>query len=201
MHCNYYYSKRIVMTRRSLIKIFAASGVLLWFGSRTSFFKGTLTMAENQGNEPATGPIKLYSFQKKGYIISQKVVKTEAEWKKVLTPEQFNVLRKKGTEMAFTGQYWNHKEQGIYQCAACKSDLFRSETKFDAGTGWPSFWSPIAPENILTGSGSDYFGRELRCARCESHLGDVFNDGPKPTGLRYCMDSVALLFVPSSELR
>ena len=182
------------MTRRSLIKILAASGVLVWFGSRTSFFKGALTLAETPGSKPA-GPIKLYSVQKKGYIMSEKVVKTEAEWKKVLTPEQFYVLRKKGTEMAFTGQYWNNKESGIYECAACKNDLFSSETKFDAGTGWPSFWSPIAPENILTGSGSDYFGREIRCARCEGHLGDVFNDGPKPTGLRYCMDSVALLFI------
>jgi peptide-methionine (R)-S-oxide reductase len=182
-------------TRRSLIKIFAASAALLWVGSRTSFFKGALTAAENTGSKPGSGPIKLYSVQKNGYILSEKVVKTEAEWKKVLTPEQFNVLRKKGTETAFTGQYWNNKEQGIYECAACKNDLFSSKTKFDAGTGWPSFWSPIAPENILTGRGTDFFGREIRCARCEGHLGDVFNDGPKPTGLRYCMDSVALLFV------
>ena len=124
-----------------------------------------------------------------------KVIKTEAEWKRLLTPEQFNVTRQKGTERAFTGKYDHFKGKGIYQCASCGNELFRSDTKFDSGTGWPSFWKPLGAESIRTEADEDR--TEVLCRRCDAHLGHVFDDGPKPTGLRYCMNSVAMKFVKS----
>ncbi len=140
--------------------------------------------------------IRVYSAEKKGYVMTEKVVKPDAEWRKQLTPEQFDVTRKKGTERAFTGAYWNTKEKGVYRCVCCGLDLFRSETKYDSGTGWPSYYAPIAKENIRTEEDSSFFVKrtEVLCARCDAHLGHVFDDGPKPTGLRYCMNSASLVF-------
>ena len=127
------------------------------------------------------------------------VVKTDAEWKKILTPVQYHVLREQGTEPAFSGQY-EAKGKGIYECAACHNPLFSTDTQFDSGTGWPSFWQPLSKTSVFTRT-DDSLGMtrdEVVCNRCGSHLGHVFNDGPKPTGLRYCMNSVAMKFVKKS---
>jgi peptide-methionine (R)-S-oxide reductase len=129
-----------------------------------------------------------------------KIVRTEEEWRALLTPEQYRVTRQHGTERAFTGPYWNEKAAGLYTCVACGAPLFRSETKYDSGTGWPSFYAPVEAGAVAEHEDRSLFGRRtgIRCANCGAHLGHVFTDGPRPTGLRYCMNGTALDLKPDA---
>jgi len=143
---------------------------------------------------------RIYSCEVDALITVEKVHKTPEEWRQVLTPEQYAVARGEGTEPAFQNAYWDNHAAGIYRCVCCDTDLFRSDAKFDSGTGWPSFYQPISPENITTHTDTRLFTErtEVRCRRCGAHLGHVFDDGPPLTGLRFCMNSASLRFVPGA---
>ncbi len=151
----------------------------------------------NERGDAVDDTITVYSVAEGGFVETAMVEKTDAEWKKELDAEVYDVTRRQGTERAFTGSLWDNKREGLYRCVACGNDLFVSATKFDSGTGWPSFFEPVNEANVGTEKDRSWFvvRTEVHCARCGAHLGHVFDDGPRPTGLRYCLNSASLDFV------
>jgi len=152
------------------------------------------------GSTHVAGQVSIVRFSRlgknEGVVKVEKVVLSDAEWKSRLSPQEFDIARKAGTERAFTGRNWDNHEKGLYRCVCCDNALFSSETKFESGTGWPSFWEPIAKQNVETATDSSFGSSrtEIKCRRCDAHLGHVFDDGPQPTGLRYCMNGTVLKF-------
>jgi len=193
-------------TRRDFLRMMGAAAGVAVGATLPGILGGGVAVSDSlavpaSADMSAPARIRVYSVEKGDYVMTETVVKTNEEWKKTLTPEQYHILREKGTERAFSGKYDRNHEHGIYRCAACGLDLYRSEEKFDSGTGWPSFTAPIAAANVLNRPDNSFFSQrtEVLCARCGGHLGHVFDDGPKPTGKRYCMNSAALQFVATKK--
>jgi peptide-methionine (R)-S-oxide reductase len=191
------------LTRRSLIFGTATIGA---YGLLVSVQRiCRLALADDNSAKSDLGPVQIVKFRddgsRAGAETVPKVLKSDADWRKSLTSDEFDVTRRADTERAFSGAYYDKHDSGLYRCICCANALFSSDTKFDSGTGWPSFWAPIAKENIVTKIDLSFGMRrdEVTCVLCDAHLGHVFDDGPKPTGLRYCMNSLSLSFIPRTK--
>src|ERR1700688_281907 len=194
-----------IIGRRAFVAAIAAIPAIIAFG-----YAGIGITADATGDSPdpgASGIVKgsivecTDAGQRKGLVMVDKVVKTDEEWRKELTPEQYDVTRKKGTERPFQNLYAENHDKGLYRCICCGNALFSSDTKFESGTGWPSFYQPIAPENVKTETDRSFFMKrtEVMCAQCDAHRGNVFDAGRRTTGLRYCMNSASLKFIKGDE--